>query len=94
MLCDSPACVSSQDDISSSARSFAEPWEYDDLSMAEAFKELKAAVELRIGLAKGEDFNVVKVIETPDYCYLRAVYENPAKGTIDDAEWFLPGRFH
>jgi len=62
--------------------------------MAEAFKELKAAVELRVGLAKGEDVNVVRVVETSEYCYLRAVYENPSKGTVDDAEWFLPGSFY
>jgi hypothetical protein len=91
-LCDSTACVSSQDDVAGGGSCFAEPWEYDDEALAEAFQALKAAVELRVGVAGGEDVRVVTVAEGAEYSYLRAVYTNAAKGTVDDAEWFLPGK--
>lgn len=91
-LCDSTACASSQDDVAGGGRCFAEPWEYDDMPLAEAFRALRAAVELGVGAAKGEEVREVTVEVGPDYSYLRAAYVNAAQGTVDDAEWFLPGK--
>ena len=91
-LCDSTACVSSQDDAAGGGRCFAEPWEYD-APLAEAFTVLRTAVQNGVGATKEEVVTVVRVAEASDYKYLRAFYTNEAKNTIDDAEWFLPGEF-